>query len=233
MKSLVLALVSLVLAGAATAQNRTIEIWQATWDGARCTLVLTYDLARLQGNVETRRPCGRTLGKVASFVYTDERRDHMILFARPGARGDILGSFEATGQGRMEGVIGDGLVTVLVMTERSSTTLGTGTTQGNADCIRYADGGCARPADLKNPDIPFGSPAPMRALGRLDIYPFSGGKGFKKDETVTPGQCRSVKKCETAFGTDEDWCEVILSDGFFTGWVRRQDANFVYLRKGC
>jgi hypothetical protein len=233
MRFLFLTVFALLGAGAAEAANDTRETWQAAWGGGTCTLTLTYDLADLQGRVRVGRPCGGELVAAKSFVYTDDSRSQMILFARPGARGAMIGSFEATGQGRMQGLIADGVPAEIVLTERSSTGITIGGTASTGACIRYADGGCARSADLKNPDIRFGQPAQMRALGQLTIFPFSGGKGFAKDEVVAPGQCRMVKKCETAFGTTEDWCEVILEDGFFTGWVRRQDANFVYLRTGC
>ena len=88
-------------------------------------------------------------------------------------------------------------------------------------------------SELKNPKIRFGDPIDMLALANQKIYPFSGGKGFPKDERMQAGACYQVKKCERAFGSDEDWCEVVLEDGFFTGWVKRMDDDQVYLSKGC
>ncbi len=86
---------------------------------------------------------------------------------------------------------------------------------------------------MKNPSIPAFQTIRMKALAPQPIYPFSGGKGIAKSEKVTRGSCLEVKKCERAFNSSEDWCEMVLSDGFFTGWVKRQDTDWVYLRQGC
>jgi len=243
----------LTFAGAGNAANLTHETWQVTWPGQSCTLVLSYDKATMSGKVTVKRPCGRTLRKVKSFVYTDGRKSEMILFRRPGARGAVLGNFSKQGRNRMQGGIGDGIGASMFMSQSSSVTTNSsanitlggitlgGITLGgapagsaSADCVLYSDrSGCAGRADLKNPKVPTFDKISMRALSKLKIYPFSGGNGFAKSEVVARNACVKVKKCESSFGGKGDWCQVVLSDGFFTGWVKRQDEDFVYLQKGC
>ncbi len=236
-------LAALVLAGAANAGNITRETWKATWPGNRCTLQLTYDKADMAGDVVVEKPCGKELRKVRSFVYSDDSRSEMLLFARPGARGDIVGGFSKSGRNRMDGLIGDGVEASLFLSASSSVTMngginpssnGNGGSSAGASCVQYSDrSGCADRVDTKNPRVPTFQSIEMLSLSHLKIYPFSGGNGFAKKESVAQYQCVTVKRCETASGGKGDWCEIVLSDGFFTGWVKRQDADFVYLQKGC
>jgi hypothetical protein len=218
------------------AANKTTETWEAKWPGGSCTLVMSYDTADLAGSVKVIKPCGKILRKVKSFVYTDDSREHMILFAKKKARGAMVGSFDRSGKNRLEGLIGDGETATMFLGSSSSVTINSGvsagSSQSNSQSCRYYSGSqqCARDADLKNPTF---KTVKMTSMVNQDIFPFSGGKGFAKDERAGRGMCMVVKKCETAFNSSEDWCEVVLSDGFFTGWVKRMDADFVYLRKGC
>jgi len=219
----------------AYAANQTTEIWQITWDGGRCELVLNYSTDDMAGTA-TPKNCSKALRKVRSFVYTDDDQREMILFRRNNAQGAILGQFDKSGRNEMEGLIGDGEPAEMFLASKTSTTLNVntgGNAGSNADCVTYTSGGCARKSDLNNPDIRFGDPIEMEMLANAKIYPFSGGRGFPKDEKAARGQCLSVKKCEQAFSSDDHWCEVVLSDGFFTGWVLRKDDDTVYLRKGC
>ena len=220
------------------AANETKETWAASWGNKTCKLILTYDAADLAGRVETLNPCAKPLRKARSFVYTDGSRSHMILFSRPGAKGAILGSFDRTGENNMQGDIGTGNDVSLFLSASSSVTINSSTTTGSASgsqqCVQYADNhSCARSSDLKNPKIETFNTIEMTSLASQDIYPFSGGRGFAKDEKAVRGACMTVKKCEQAFNSSQMWCEVVLSDGFFTGWVKRMDDDFVYLRKGC
>jgi len=226
--------------GSANAANRTKETWNVKWAGGRCTLVLSYDNADMAGNVRVKK-CARTLRKVRSFAYVDDAKSEMILFSRPGAKGDIIADFAEAGRNRMHGLIGDGVEAKMFMSASSSVTVNGGSSftagsggSGGASCVQYADrSGCADRVDKKNPRVPTFETISMLSMSRLKIYPFSGGSGIAKSDVVPAGSCIKVKKCEAAFGGKGDWCEIVLPDGFFTGWVKRQDSDFVYLQKGC
>lgn len=228
----------------AQAGTRIKETWDVKWAGQKCTLVLSYDKAKQAGSVKVRPGCGKTLRKVKSFVYTDEAHNQMILFSKKKARGAMIGNFDKVSQKRFKGIIGDGISAGMFRSEISTVTVTTGTTINSEtgtnsdtdtqDCIRYANRQkCARNVDLKNPNIPTFQTIKMKALADQSIFPFSGGHGFAKDETVVKGACLVVKRCEKAFNSKDDWCEVVLSDGFFTGWVKRMDTSKVYLRESC
>ncbi len=227
-------------AGMAAAGTRTTETWQATWPGSKCTIVLKYDESRLQGPARPRGNCGKEMRKVKSFVYTDETKTHMVLFTRKGAKGPMLGAFDRTSENSMSGMIGDGEPTEMFKSSSSSVTVDLGGTTGGttgddgADCVRYANNrNCAIAQDLKDPKIPAFQTITVRILDDQPTYPFSGGRGIATDEPVARGTCRQIKKCEKAFNSNEHWCEIVKSDGFFTAWVKRQDDDWVYLRKGC
>jgi hypothetical protein len=232
-------IVGVMTASTASAGNETREVWQAFWEDGECMLVLKYDSADMAGTVKRQNPCGGLLRKVKSFVYTDGSRSQLILFSGKNATGAMLGNFDSAGSGEMEGLVGDGEYAELYMSESSSSSTSSIVTinintGSSGDCIEYAEGnGCAEKGDMRNPKIQFGSKISMVSLINQQIFPFSGGKGFAKDETAGEFQCMEVKKCETAFNSSEDWCEVVLSDGFFTGWVKRADDNYIYLAKGC
>ncbi len=224
----------------AQAANQTTETWQAKWSGGSCTLILNYDVANLAGPVSVQKPCSKALRKAKSFVYTDAKRKHMVLFSRKGGKGKILANFQRSSKNNLKGNIGNTKGATMFLSASSSvsvnvdTTVNTGNSGSAANCVRYANNQkCARPADLKNPKIEVFKTINMRSLAKQDIFPFSGGNGFAKDEKMARGACTVVKKCEQAFNSTEMWCEVVLSDGFFTGWVKRMDDDFVYLRKGC
>lgn len=234
------AILSLAVGGLSPvfAANETKETWVANWGNKSCKLILTYDSADLAGKVETLNPCAKPMRKARSFVYADDARNHMILFSRPGAKGAILGSFDRAGENNMQGDIGTGSMVSLFLSSSTSVTVNSsvsvGSDSGSEDCVRYAHNqSCARFSDLKNPKIETFKTIEMTSLANQDIFPFSGGGGFAKDESAVRGACMTVKKCEQAFNSSEMWCEVVLSDGFFTGWVKRMDDDFVYLRKGC
>ncbi len=224
-----------------TAGNRTRETWRVSWPGNNCTLILTYDKADMAGNVKVKKPCGRVLRKVKSFVYTSEDRENLILFRRTGAAGTILGNFAKIGRNRMRGIIGDGDEASLFLSKMSSVTTSSSFSIDTGDsgtdsqpCVRYSDrSGCADRVDLKNPKIPRFQTIDMRILTRAKIFPFSGGRGFAQKEVAIEGACMKVEECEKDFNSNEMWCRVILSGGFFTGWVKRQDDNFVYMSQGC
>lgn len=220
-----------LLAGPALAEEKVREVWQAEWDGGRCTLVLDYDSGDMAGKVSIRRPCGGLLRGVKSFAYLDDAQAEMVFLSAPGQRGDVIGHFEEDGRAAMIGLAGDGEPVALFLVEQTRRSARVTTGGATGGCVRYADGGCADKADLKNPKIRFGDTIEMYAHEALDIFPFAGGKGFKKDERVAEGSCREVKRCRAAEGGD--WCEVVLEDGFFTGWVKRMDRNRVYLSRGC
>jgi hypothetical protein len=221
------------------AANQTTETWQAKWAGGSCTLVMSYDVAKLAGPVSVQKPCSKALRKAKSFVYTDGKRKHMVVFAEKGGKGKILASFDRSGKNKLKGKIGNtGGVTMFLSSSSSvSVNVGAGASANSsnaASCVRYANNQkCARKADLKNPKIEVFKTINMRSLAKQSIFPFSGGGGFANDEKMAKSACMVVKKCEQAFNSSEMWCEVVLSDGFFTGWVKRMDDNFVYLRKGC
>lgn len=222
------------------AATQVTETWEVDWDGGSCIFVFNYDKAEMAGPVRVQKPCGGLLRKVKSFVYTDSKRRELILFNRKNARGDPVAIFEKSGRNEMDGYAGDGEPVSMFNTSSSTMSVNSGlssqgsASSGSADCIVYADSGsCVNSADRKNPKIPTFKKINMRALAGQSIYPFSGGKGFAKDESADGGACYEVKKCERAFNSSEDWCEIVLSDGFFTGWVKRMDDEQVYLRKGC
>jgi hypothetical protein len=222
---------------AAQAGTQIKETWDAKWAGQKCTLVLSYDKAKLAGPVKVKNGCGKALRRVKSFVYTDAKRSQMILFTKKNARGAPVGSFDKAGKKSYKGMIGDGTSAKMFRSAISTVTVSVGLNAssggtGSQDCIRYANRQkCARDADLKNPKIPTFKTIEMQALANQSIFPFSGGNGFARDESVVKGASVTVKKCERAFNSDEDWCEVVLSDGFFTGWVKRMDSGKVYLRE--
>ena len=216
----------------ASAGDDVTEVWGAFWDTGQCTLILSYDSDDMAGDVEIQRPCGGLMRGIRSFAYTDESASEIVLFSRRGQRGDLIGSLSDVGGDVMEGFVGDGEPVAMELIEAyAEGNGGGGNTGGSGACVQYADGGCVDSADRSNPNIRFGSTLDMFAHADLDIFPFSGGSGFKKDEYVAHGECRQVKRCDSRNG--EDWCEVVLSDGFFTGWVKRQAKGKVYLSQGC
>lgn len=238
----ILTAVIILTANPIYAANTTRETWQVSWPGHACTMVLTYDKADLAGPAKPNSACRGILSKVRSFVYTDEQRNMMILFRKTGARGAIIGQFDKLSSNRMKGQIGDGTPASMMMSRSSSTTINLGESSSNsgssgsqaADCIQYSNrSGCARKVDLKNPKVATFQTVNMRILSRLKVFPFSGGNGFAQDQLARKGSCVKVKTCEQAFSGNSDWCEIVLPDGFFTGWVKRQDEDFVYMKKGC
>jgi len=236
----------LAIASSAWSGTRVKETWRASWAGGKCTLVLKYDLDLLQGSAKPRGFCAKLMKGVKSLVYTDETRSQMMMFGRPGAQGPLLGAFDKTGTNNMAGTFGDGESVSLFKSSSSSfgINVGTGAISGTGTaipvapveggCVRYKDSrGCVIAQDKKDPKIPAFQTIRLRALGDQSIFPFSGGQGIAKDESVAGGSCVVVKRCEKAFNSNEHWCEIVLSDGFFTGWVKRQDDDWVYLRHGC
>ncbi|NOX73182.1 MAG: hypothetical protein GXP03_06035 [Alphaproteobacteria bacterium] len=236
-KLLIPLILSLATGMAAQAGTQIKETWDAKWAGQKCTLVLSYDKAKLAGPVKVRGGCGKALRKVKSFVYTDAAHSQLILFSKKNARGAMIGSFDKAGKKSFKGMIGDGTSAKMFRTAISTVTVSVGVTAssgstGTQDCIRYANRQkCAGAADLINPNIPTFKTIEMQALADQSIFPFSGGNGFAKDESVVKGARVVVKRCERAFNSNEDWCEMVLSDGFFTGWIKRMDTGKVYLRE--
>ncbi len=238
LKWVLVALAFLNMATVARAANQTKETWQVSWDGGKCTIVLDYDAATLMGTVKRKNGCGKLMRKVKSFVYTDESRAEMILFTRRKAKGPMLGSFDKTGKNTMDGMIGDGEPATMFKSASSSVTINLGgnatTDDSGANCVRYANNrSCAIAQDLKDPSIPTFQTMRVEILADQPTFPFSGGRGIAGNESVANGSCREIKKCEKAFNSNEHWCEVVLDGGFFTAWIKRQDDDWVYLRKGC
>ena len=237
-KSSLLALAFFGIATVANAANQTRETWKVSWSNGTCTIVLKYDVAKLSGPVKRKGACDKLLRKVKSFVYTDESRTEMILFTRRKAMGPMLGSASKVGKNTMEGFMGDGEPVSMFKAASSSTTFSFGSNDtiddSGTNCVRYANTrNCAIAQDLKDPSIPTFQTQKVMILADQKTFPFSGGDGIARDESVTRGSCREIKKCEKAFGSNEHWCEVVLDGGFFTAWIKRQDDDWVYLRKGC
>lgn len=231
-------LLMLLTISSATAAGTLTETWQVKWGNTSCVLVFSSDTASLIGTVKVQKPCGKTLRKVRSFAYSNANRTRVELFSRANAKGTLIGAFNRANKSNMAGMIGDGDSATMFLTATSSVSV-TVTAGGNSGantgkCVRYANNRtCAVAQDQKDPAIPAFKTIRMRSLSSQTIFPFSGGSGFAKDEKLARGECREIKKCEKAFNSTEHWCEVVLKDGFFTGWIKRQDDDWVYLRQGC
>jgi hypothetical protein len=237
-RGFILFLGGLLLAFPAVAAKVSTETWQVQWASSGCVLVFSYDDNELVGKVSVKKPCGKALRKVRSFAYSNGKRRHVEIFSGKRANGTLIGAFDRHGKNKMIGVIGDGDSASMFLSATTSSSVNFGSSDNSGSnleaCVRYANNrACAVAQDAKNPKIASFKTIRMRSLSEQSIFPFSGGNGFAKDEKLARGECREVKKCERAFNSKEDWCEVVLEDGFFTGWVKRQDDDWVYLRQGC
>ena len=219
-----------------SAANRSTETWDATWPGGSCTIDLTFERDGFDGEADPRRKCGKLLRKARSFQYPTPARNTLVLFSRKKGRGKPLVILSRSDPATLQGVIKDQPVIFRLTAQSNLRGINLDVPrQGNAaTCLTYANNqACVVTQDLENPAIPAFDAIEMQVLKRLKIYPFSGGKGIPEDDKLERGSCQIVKKCETAFNSTEDWCEVELEAGGITGWVLRRDDQQVFLRTGC
>jgi len=251
MRTIIISLLAVFIALPAFSGTRVKETWQADRSGGSCKLTMNYTMEKLSGQVSTAAGCNAPLRKAKSFAYTDGSRTHMVLFARKNLKGKTLATFSGSGN-NMQGNASTGDAVRMFKSSSSSTSTSASvninitTNSGNgggtggvkvakAGCITYANRKktCASAADVQNPKIPVFQTIRMKVLANQKMYPFSGGKGIARDESVKKGSCRKVRKCEQAFNSNEMWCEIAYPDSLMTGWVKRMDDKYVYLRKGC
>ena len=92
-------------------------------------------------------------------------------------------------------------------------------------------GACAQASDIGPPRFPPGLPkkSSITPIVKLDIR-FLPNPASQPIGQADREVCIQVTECKDSFdGTV--WCET--TSGNFTGWVLKQDKNFVYARNGC
>ncbi len=108
-------------------------------------------------------------------------------------------------------------------------TLGSGSTEARACRRYYGTATCADPYDIGKPPMQNfrGS---LETLTRMNVR-FMRTVDSSIVGTIDAGMCVEVRDCMTGFNRDQLWCEVRVNDR--TGWMLKEDADFVYSRNSC
>ncbi|GEM_PF-1815536 len=228
-----------LMTSGAVAGTTTVETWATTQPGGNpCILTVTLPATTAaNGSVSAGSRCKGALKKVDTIAYVGGKKRDIILQDTSGSTRTLVTLRRK--KNKLVGTQSGGAKLTFALTTTVTTTSSVAVTSGSGTgtkqkCLSYVGNNrCVRATDARNPLIPAFQTIEMKFLTRQNIFPFSGGSGFAKDEKAKKGSCYKVKKCERAFNSTEDWCEIVLSDGFFTGWVKRADANTVYMRSGC
>ena len=97
----------------------------------------------------------------------------------------------------------------------------------NSNCKKYFDNKrCAQTEDIGK--IKSGA---LETLARMNIR-FIPDRKSNLVTTIQPRSCSPVSHCTESFVSKEIWCKVKI-DNFKSGWILKEDANFVYSRDGC
>ena len=97
----------------------------------------------------------------------------------------------------------------------------------NSNCKKYFDNKrCAQTEDIGK--IKSGA---LETLARMNVR-FIPDRKSNLVTTIQPRSCSPVSNCTENFFSKEIWCKVKI-DNFKSGWILKEDANFVYSRDGC
>lgn len=227
MKAMTFALLG-VLAGAVPAQ--AADLWGLEAFNDVCPISFT-DRRSPAGPLAIRHHAESCVGGLSNITgWSAEAEGSSYLFYDHA--GQILGRVDATGQGRYEGIFGDGVPLAMGFIGTQGTgaadTPPAGSGQGEAQRCRVYLGSrvCAEPYDI---GIPDGSE--MMPLARMNVR-FSDGLNSQIVARVDRGACLAVTRCrDESFARERTWCEIQLEGR--TGWVLKQDETVVYTRNSC
>jgi len=97
----------------------------------------------------------------------------------------------------------------------------------NSNCKKYFDNKrCAQKEDIGK--IKSGA---LETLARMNVR-FIPDRKSNLVTTIRPRTCSKVSNCTESFINKEIWCKVKI-DKFKSGWILKEDGNFVYSRDGC
>jgi hypothetical protein len=226
-----------VLAGSgasspARAENAVYEKWQVYMGNSNCQVSLRRWEGALEGFFDSAGDCPSTLRAVKSFTFTDERREHLILFADEQMQ-TMIGDASVNGSGILEGMIGDGETLLLQPLEVSDIGVAQ-EEQDDVDCRFYAhDETCASANDDQILSISGFDKVFRWTLVEQQAYAFSKQRGFANSQRVPQGACVQVTRCEWDDAKLIKWCEVRYNNNMMSGYIRQRDVNYVYLAEGC
>lgn len=230
----------LVLAPAAMAREWDVwaleaydDICQISFDG---DTQMADGIARLVRHSEECRGGGNSIDG-----YSLNNDGNTILVYTVAGGLQVLGRFDREGDGSYVGMMDDGVPARLWFMGRMDMQSAAAPRQPGKPaaaakgqqartCTAYVDSGrCAETWDLGAPEF-VGGRSSITTLARMDVR-FLNNPTSRVIDSVEQGQCIDTTACREAPFKGGLWCEVRV--GNFSGWVLKQDDQFVYARNGC
>ena len=227
-----------LLAPITSARAQTPAVWELKAGTSVCRVAfvkgpIAPGIQRLQVN----QPC---TGIFAGFIgWSSAKKGHQInLYGLTGGQTALAARADMERPGSFVGQTIAGVPFTMMIPKAAGATPPPTARQPvaqvkpNPACRVMRDtGACAQPSDIGPPRFPPGLPkkSSITPVVRLDIRflanPASSSVG-QADREV----CIQVSECKESFdGTV--WCET--PSGNTSGWVLKQDKDFVYARNGC
>ena len=222
------------LGGAAQAEQ--VDIWGLQAQGDVCRITFTQQglAAGINRVLHHDGGCMAGMGSVAG--YSSSNGGNTLMLYDAGAQ--MIGRIDKETDSYWVGMIGDG-------TPMEMSYMGQGPRPGQAAapqppaqspnmgsvsaCLKYYDSrACADPRDQGDP-VAQGIGA-LQTLTRMNVR-FLGNTNSQVIGTLERGTCIDTSGCRKDPFGDGLWCEIKLD--YKTGWILKQDAEFVYSQNGC
>ena len=240
---------SAVLAGAfllfslpGPARAQTVDVWglQAYGDVCRISFDRSPVAAGIFAVVQHDMGCLGGLDNISGWSANNGGQSILLYTTAFGTT--VVGRLDREANGNYTGVVDDGTpVSMVFMGQMSMNaaptpqppvfggTLGGGSTEARACRRYYGTATCADPYDIGKPPMQNfrGS---LETLTRMNVR-FMRTVDSSIVGTIDAGMCVEVRDCMTGFNRDQLWCEVRVNDR--TGWMLKEDADFVYSRNSC
>ena len=169
--------------------------------------------------------------------FSSENGGNTILLYSVGGT-TLIGRFDRAPDGSYDGIIDDGEPARLFFMGRMQIDAQpvpqvlppAPNTPAGQGCLVYYDSRlCARPEDVGAPRLTAG-PGALQTLTTMNVR-FLPGANSSIIGKLQVGTCIETTNCREAPFNGGLWCEVRLD--FRTGWILKQDDEFVYSRNGC
>lgn len=159
----------------------------------------------------------------------------ILLYSLDG--GQLIGRLDREADGSYVGIIDDGEPASLVFMGRMQINAqpqpqplpAPGTPAGQGCLVYYDNRLCARPEDVGPPLLSAG-PGALTVLTTMNVR-FLPGVSSMIIGKLQVGTCIETTNCREAPFNGGLWCEVRLDNR--SGWIIKQDDQFVYSRNGC